>query len=242
MKNTSTSAAVFEGVRHGLGLPTVIIFATMAGFGSLAVETGFTALEAALATVLVWAMPGQVAMAELRQAGTETTVLLLAVSIASVRFLPMATSLMTVIGSGCGRGVRGWGLRMVLAHLMSANTWPLGMRSAERYEPRQRAIYYLALCLVCITAGCLGTIAGYHAATQLPERLIRVLLFINPIFLSIMLVGAGERSVLISVVLGAALGPPMHLLSSDYGILLAGLGGGSGGYVITRIARRWRSS
>ena len=92
-----------EGVRHGLAVPSIVVFATMLGYGSMAHANGFSAFEALLSTALVWAMPGQVAMADLRASGADLFVTLLAVSMASVRFFPMATIMVGTFRDEIGR-------------------------------------------------------------------------------------------------------------------------------------------
>ena len=60
---------VRKALVDSLSLPAFILFFTMMGFGSLMQNTGYHAEMAALATLLIWGLPGQLAMVELTGTG-----------------------------------------------------------------------------------------------------------------------------------------------------------------------------
>lgn len=220
--------AFYEGVRHGLAVPSIVVFATMLGFGSMAHANGFSAFEALLSTALIWAMPGQVAMADLRASGADLFVLLLAVSMASVRFFPMATILVGTFRSAAP----GLPKQVLLAHLMSASTWPMGMAAAQRMNVRSALAYYWPVGTLCITMGCIGTLAGYWLSADMPEVLRLTLVFLNVVFLSLLFALNRQRLVILAVVTGAVLGPPLHMLDPNYAVILTGLIGGTFAYLV----------
>lgn len=200
----------------------------MLGFGSLAHANGFSALEALLSTALVWAMPGQVAMADLKASGADLFVILLAVSMASVRFFPMATILVGTFRTEA----RHPATRMLLAHLMSASTWPMGMAAAQRMPAASALVYYWPVGALCITAGCIGTLAGYWLSADMPEIVRLTLVFLNVVFLALLFALNRDRLVILAVAAGAVLGPPLHALEPNYGVILTGLIGGTFAYAI----------
>src|SRR3546814_14091851 len=69
----------------------------MLGFGALANESGFFFLLSVTTTVLMWALPGQVAFAELYAAGASAFVIFLAVALANARFLPMTIATLPLL-------------------------------------------------------------------------------------------------------------------------------------------------
>lgn len=221
-------AAFFEGVRHGLAVPSIVVFATMLGFGSLAHANGFSALEAVLSTALVWAMPGQVAMADLKASGADLFVILLAVSMASVRFFPMATILVGTFRRVAGHPAK----RLLLAHLMSASTWPMGMAAAQRMPIDSAMAYYWPVGGLCITMGCIGTLAGYWLSADMPQVVRLTLVFLNVVFLALLFALNRDRLVILAVAAGAVLGPPLHALEPNYGVILTGLIGGTLAYAV----------
>lgn len=220
--------AFHEGIRHGLAVPSIVIFATMLGFGSLAHANGFSAFEALLSTALVWAMPGQVAMADLRASGADLFVTLLAVSMASVRFFPMATILVGTFRDTIKQPLK----RILLAHLMSASTWPMGMAATQRMSKPSALAYFWPVGGLCITMGCIGTLAGYWLSADMPPIARLTLVFLNVIFLSLLFALNRDRLVVLAVCAGAVIGPPLHNIEPDYGVILTGLIGGTLAYAI----------
>ena len=66
MKELETnSRAVLVGIRNAFGLPALLLFSAMTGFGSFAHEHGFSLYMSMLSTILIWGLPGQVVHVEL---------------------------------------------------------------------------------------------------------------------------------------------------------------------------------
>ena len=217
-----------EGVRHGLAVPSIVVFATMLGYGSMAHANGFSAFEALLSTALVWAMPGQVAMADLRASGADLFVTLLAVSMASVRFFPMATIMVGTFRDVAKHPLK----RILLVHLMSASTWPMAMAAAQRMSKASALAYYWPVGGLCITMGCIGTLTGYWLSADMPPFVRLTLVFLNVVFLSLLFALNRDRLVILAVCAGAVLGPPLHSIEPNYGVILTGLIGGTLAYII----------
>ena len=66
---SGNSEVMRKAVLDALSLPAFILFFTMMGFGSLARGAGFAPEMAALASLLIWGLPGQLAMVELTSTG-----------------------------------------------------------------------------------------------------------------------------------------------------------------------------
>jgi len=106
-----------DGLHDALGLPMVVLTGGMIGFGALAQESGFNVLEAVLATILIWALPGQIVLADMHAAGANTWAIVIAVSIANLRFLPMTIAVMPHLRGGLKH--QAW--QLALAQMLSAN-------------------------------------------------------------------------------------------------------------------------
>jgi len=87
-----TGEVMRKALYDAFSLPAFILLFTMMGFGSLARGAGFGAEMAALATVLIWGLPGQLAMVELTATGQGLVAIVCACSLANARFLPMVVS------------------------------------------------------------------------------------------------------------------------------------------------------
>ena len=66
------------------------------------------------------------------------------------------------------------------------------------------------------------------------------LLFLNVTFMALMIANTRDRTIAMAVVAGAVLGPLLHFASADYGILGAGLVGGTAAYLATRRRKQRR--
>jgi predicted branched-subunit amino acid permease len=236
MAATGIGAAVRRGLADGFGLPLIVIFGAMMGFGSVAASSGFGLGDSVLATLLVWAGPGQVVMADLRAAGADLLPLLLAVSMASVRFLPMTMMMMPVLRGG----FRARGLGALFAQLISINVWLFTMKARERFSGTALLAYFLAVSAACLTVGVAGTVIGHVMTAVFPPVVAVAVLFLNVTFMALMIANTRDRTIAVAVVAGAVLGPLLHFASADYGILGAGLVGGTAAYLATRRRKQRR--
>ena len=89
---TGNASVTRKALLDALSLPAFILFFTMMGFGSLARGAGFDAGMAAVASLLIWGLPGQLAMVELTRTGQGLVAIVFACSLANARFLPMVVS------------------------------------------------------------------------------------------------------------------------------------------------------
>ena len=224
---------IVKAIKDASGLPSIILLSSMTGFGSLAQESGFSLPQALAITLGVWGLPGQVALAELYAAGSEVIAILMAVSMANARFMPMAVSLMPLLREGMTRPA--W--LYALVQMMSINTWAAAMRQSGRLEPPHRRLYFVVFASVCVTAALTGTVAGFAATTTLDRPVALGLIFLSPLFFALLLSVSKDRAIALSLVVGAVCGPALHLLSEDWGVLLAGIIAGSIAFALSRTLR-----
>ena len=232
----TTTQAARRGVRDALGMPMVVLLASMTAFGSLAREGGLS-LELALAsTVGVWALPGQIVFVELYAAGGDVVALILAVSLANARFLPMAMSLLPMLRNGLVR--TGW--LYLYAHLLSAQSWAYCRRVFPGLPADARRPYFVAFAFSILIISLGGTALGYVLTGTLPRPLALSLVLVNPLFMLLLLADSRSRPVVLALIAGVALGPPMHLMAPNWGLLLTGIVAGSAGFAADRVlvARR----
>lgn len=231
--------AVGRAIRDALGMPTVVLLASMTAFGSLARESGLT-LEMALASTLgVFALPGQIVFVEMQAAGGEVVALILAVSFANARFLPMAISILPLLRVGLVRS--GW--LYLYAHMLSAQSWAYCRRVFPQLPAEGRRPYFLAFAISILTISLCGTALGFILTAALPRPLALGLVLVNPLFLLLLLVDSRSRPVIFALIGGIILGPTIHPLAPDWGLLATGLVAGTGGFVADRflLARRTAS-
>lgn len=231
-------AVLKRAVRDAIGLPSIVLLFSMTGWGSLARESGLSLDIALGATIGIWGLPGQIAMAELHAAGSELLAVVMAVSLANARFLPMAVSILPVLSAGLGR--RAW--LFLLVQLLSINTWAAGLRVGPSLPGAERRRYFVLFAAVCLSAALLGTTLGFFAAGWLPRPVALGLVFLNPVFFALLLADTRARATALALVIGAILGPILHLVSPDWGLMATGAVAGSAAFALSRaLAKRSRA-
>lgn len=215
-------------------MPALVLLASMIGYGSMAREAGLTLWTSVASTGLVWGLPGQIAMVELHALGAPIVAIVVAASAANARFLPMVLSVMPLFNEAPVR--RRW--RYVVAHFMSLNPWAAMMRDGRSMSPPYRTPYYAGFAGVCIGAALVGTAAGFLMAGALPRGVTLSLVFLNPVFFTLVFVNTRDRGQILAVLAGILAGPLFHLLSPEWGLVLTGAVAGAGAYLVDRRIRR----
>ena len=225
--------AVRKALLDSLSLPAFILLFTMMGYGSLAQGAGFDAGMAALGTILIWGLPGQLAMVELTATGQAYIAIVLACSLANARFMPMVVSFVPAMARS-----RASLPRLLLdAQLLSINSWAMCLREFPRIEPAWRHLYYLTFASSILTAAVIGTLLGYYGAVLLPAVLVLGLIFVSPLFFALVLSAVPGTAERLSLIAGCALLPLATYLLPSIDLLVTGLVGGSLGFFAGRIAR-----
>lgn len=217
-----------KALLDALSLPAFILFFTMMGFGSLARGAGFGADMAALASLLIWGLPGQLAMVELTRTGQGMVAIVFACSLANARFLPMVVAFMPTLAREQASLPR----MMLDAQLLSINSWAMCMREFPQVESRYRHRYYVTFASSILLSAIAGTLLGYHSAVLLPPALVLGLIFVSPLFFALVLSAVPGRPERISMLLGCITIPLAHSLWPSVDLLLTGVIGGSLGFVL----------
>lgn len=230
----SAARAFWGGVRAAVGLPATVLFASAAGFGSIARETGYPASLAVLSVFTVWGMPGQIAMVELFAVGASILPIAIAAAGANARFLPLTVSLLPFFKGGLKR----WEWAYLLAHMVSVNPWVELMRRAPTLPVEQRAPYFAGFALLCMMSGAVGVVLGFALAGVLARPLTLGLVYLSPVYFLMVFAGVRERGGIVAVLIGSAAGPLVHLASPEWGVPAAGVIGGTAAFLLDRKALR----
>ena len=224
-----------KALLDALSLPAFILLFTMMGFGSLARGAGFGAEMAAVASLLIWGLPGQLAMVELTATGQGFIAIVFACSLANARFLPMVVSFVPAMSRGRS-SIAGM---LLDAQLLSINSWAVCLREFPHIEPEFRHRYYVTFASSILAAAVMGTLLGYHGAVLLPAALVLGLIFVSPLFFALVLAAVPGRAERISMILGCVTIPIAHTVFPSVDLLIAGIVGGSLGFVIGKF---WKDS
>lgn len=223
-----------QGFIDGFSLPAFMVAASMVGYGALVQSAGLSLGLAIVSTVGIWGLPGQVAFIEYILLGAPVLSMLIAVSMANMRFLPMSLSLVPLF-----RGSEsGWRLRYLWVQVMSVNTWVGLLRKVPELTPDQRGPYYAGFATICMLCGVAGTAAGYLLADTLPFYVTVTMVFINPIYFAFVFAAMRARACMLALIAGAIVGPPLYLISPEWSLPFCGLIAGTIGYGSDRFMRR----
>jgi predicted branched-subunit amino acid permease len=216
--------AVRAGARAAALAPSLVLGASYVGFGSYVGAHGLGLDFALFNTLTAWALPGQLAATELYLAGSGLLAVALAVALANMRLAPMTVVMMPVVHLP---GRAAW-RTYAAAFFVAVTCWAMTMMTAPRLARADRLAWFMGCALMLWAASLLGTVVGFYAAELLPKPLTLALVFLNPLyFMLLFMQDLRDRARLYALVFGAALGVPAHLLSPEWGLLFAGLAGGT---------------
>lgn len=231
----SPSGALWFGVRVGLtSVFTFVIAFTYVGFGALAHDYGLSVGWAMLSTVLQWAGPAQVVLLTGLGAGTPLIEIAIAVSLSSVRLLPIVVALLPMVKPPHARP---WQLIMP-AHFMAVSVWVETMRHGPGLPREHRLMFCNACGATLLVIGTVFTALGYYLQSLLPAVFGAAAMFITPI--SFLTSSARNARLLLekaALALGLLIGPVLAFSHVEFDLLWTGMIGGTLAYGLHRVHR-----
>ncbi len=213
----------------------MVLGAGYLGFGALANGGEFPLWAALLSTVTIFALPGQLVMLEMSNAGSVPFMIVLTVALTAARFLPMTVALLPMLRPPGGHTWRIY----AAAHLLAMTGWAASMRRCPELPHEQRLSWFVGFALTNWVACIVSTAVGYGLAESLPPLVRQGLVFVGPLYFVLIL--TGETRTLHGVValaFGAIAGPLVYLAAPQWSVLLGGLIGGTLAWVLVRGKRR----
>jgi predicted branched-subunit amino acid permease len=220
-----------EGFRTAFGsVFFYVLLGNYLGIGALAHEYGFSAIWMVLCTLLIWAAPAQLIL--ISTLGTATLIeVAVAVSLSSVRFLPMVAALLPMLRSGPTRQ-RDLLLPM---HLTAISVWVEGLRLVSTRPRDERIGFYNGLGTGLMVAAVIASAGGFYLAASLPPLLNAALLFFTP--MAVLMVSARNSRTLLDGLafgLGLAVWPAVAALQIGLELMWTGLIAGTIAYLVHR--------
>jgi len=201
-----------------------VLGASYIGFGALVQGAGLDVWTGLFSTFTGWALPGQIVLIELYSLGGSLLVVAAAVAMTNARLLPMTVALMPYLRV---RGTPAWRY-YAASHFVAVTAWAAGMRVCPGLPPDQRLPYFAAFGVTLWSMCLVTTTLGFYLTGVLPGFVTLGLVFLNPIYFMLVFVAdARHRGRILALVVGALAGPPLHLVSPDWGLLATGVLAGS---------------
>jgi len=228
-------AAILSGARAAIGVPGLVLFASMTGFGGLVREAGLDLSIGLVMTGVIWALPSQVVLAGSIVGGASLFAAAAAVTLSAVRLMPMTAAIVPRLrGEGTSRRTLG-----ALSHFVAVTPWVIGMAELPRLPRAVRPVWFAALGATLTLSNLAATALGYWSAAALPGRLAAALVFLTPAYFLVSMAGAARTTTdRLALALGLAATPLAGVLGLGPDLIWGGLVGGTVAFLVGRRGRR----
>ena len=209
--------------------PAIALGCCFIAIGALLKNIGFNIQESIFSTMLIYALPGSLVMAESILIGASLFSIFIAVWFVNARLYPMAVSLFPLM---MDESQPKWKYYLS-CHFIAVSAWLIMKSNYETIEKKDRVDFWIGIGSATWSVAVLATILGFYLSDHLNKDMLMGLAILNPIYFTCMMVGAMKTiQVSFSVTLGAILGPVFYFISPEWSILLGGLIAGSLAYLI----------
>ena len=197
--------------------------------GALFKNLGFNIQESIFSTVLTYALPGSLVMAESMLIGASLLNIFLAVWFVNARLYPMAVSLFPLM---MHKSQPKWKYYFS-CHFIAVSAWLIMKSNYKKIPKEYRIDYWIGIGSATVSVSVVGTFIGFYFSEYMNKDMMIGLAILNPVYFLCMMVGASKTiQVTLSVLLGIILGPIIYLFSPEWSILLAGVIGGTIAYLV----------
>ena len=224
----------FKGFKSILSYdsPAIALGCCFIAIGALLKDLGFNIQESVFSTMLTYALPGSLVMAESLLIGSSLLNIFLAVWFVNARLYPMAVSLFPLM---MHKNQPKWKYYFS-CHFIAVSAWLIMKSNYEKIEKEHRIDFWIGIGSATWSVAVLGTILGFYFSGYLNKEMMIGLAVVNPIYFMCMMVGASKTlEITLSVVLGVTLGPIFYFFLPEWSILLGGVIGGTIAYFISEL-------
>ena len=204
--------------------PAIALGCCFVAIGALLKNLGFNIQESIFSTLLIYALPGSLVMAESLLVGASLLNIFLAVWLVNARLYPMTVSLMPLL---MHKSQPRWKYYLS-CHFIAVSAWLIMKSRYQSVEKKHRIDFWIGIGTATWSVAILGTLIGFLSADFLNKDMMIGLAIVNPVYFMCMMVGAMKTiQVSLSVILGAILGPLFFFISPEWSILYGGFSAGS---------------
>ncbi|MBD9372402.1 AzlC family ABC transporter permease [Rhizobium sp. ARZ01] len=223
-----------QGMRGLFSVPAIILMLSFVGFAAFTAEAGVPVGQVMFMTGIVWALPAKVILVGSMLSGANLAAAFIAVTLSSVRMMPMVASLIPELRS---RKTPTWVL-LVLSHFVAITAWVFAMERISAVPRDRRVAFFAGFGTTLTTVNILLVGVAYGLVTKFPPIVSGCLFFLTPVyFLTSICVSARHRVIYWALGTGLVLGVVFREIAPEFDILLAGLVGGT---IAWAGERQWR--
>ncbi|MBB4954051.1 putative branched-subunit amino acid permease [Agrobacterium vitis] len=226
------------GMRGLFSLPAIILMVSFIGFSAFAVESGIGRGEAMFMTAIVWALPAKMILIGMMSSGANLLACFLAVTLSSIRMMPMVASLVPEMRGG---KTPTW-ILLFLSHFVAITAWVYAMANLKNIPREGRVAFFAGFSLTLVAVNTVLVGVCYSLVTSFPPIVAGVLFFLTPVYFVASIWATGNHTVVkIAFIVGVISGPLLAIATPGFDILIAGIGGGTLAYAIDRYVIRARA-
>ncbi|RFZ86685.1 branched-chain amino acid ABC transporter permease [Shinella sp. WSJ-2] len=223
------------GMRGLFSLPAIILMLSFVGFAAFTAEAKIPVGQVMFMTGIVWALPAKVILVGSMLSGAHIATAFLAVTLSSVRMMPMVAALIPEIRTS---RTPTW-LLLIVSHFVAITAWVFAMEHVRDVPRSGRVAFFAGFGMTLTTVNILLVGLVYGAVSEFPPIVSGCLFFLTPVyFLASIWVSARHRVIYWALGIGLALGWLFAVIAPEYDILLAGIIGGTLAWWVERMLRR----
>ena len=212
------------GMRGLFSLPAIILMLSFVGFAAFTAEAKIPVGQVMFMTGMVWALPAKVILVGSMLSGAHIATAFLAVTLSSVRMMPMVAALIPEIRD---RRTPTW-LLLIISHFVAITAWVFAMEHVRDVPRSGRVAFFAGFGMTLTTVNILLVGLVYGAVSEFPPVVSGCLFFLTPVyFLTSIWISARHRVIYWALGVGLALGWLFAVIAPEYDILLAGIVGGT---------------
>ena len=209
-----------RGCRTALGIPGISLAASFFALGALFKNSGLNAMQSFLSTLIGFALPGQLVMAETLIVNGTLLNILIAVFLTNARLYPMTVNLVPVIR----QNNRPRWHYYFLAHFIAVTSWVYMLSNYNKINKENRFSFFLGLGVTLWVLSTIATVIGFYTAGIISKKVFVAIIFLNPIYFMCMIVSVlNKLHIILTVFLSIILAPILFLVTPDWSVLLAGV-------------------
>ena len=221
----------FQGLKSlkSFDSPAIALGESFIAIGALLKNIGFNIQQSILSTVLTYALPGQLVMAESFFIGASLVNIFLAVWLVNARLYPMTVSLMPLLKE---ESQPRWKYYLS-CHFLAVSSWLIMKDRIQTVDQKNRIDFWIGIGVGTWSTAIIATIIGYLLSDYLSKDMVIGLAIVNPVYFACMMVGAMKsKSISVAVILGAILGQTLFLAYPEWSVLIGGTAAGTIAFVV----------
>ena len=195
--------------------PAIALGCCFIAIGALLKNLGFNIQESIFSTMLTYALPGSLVMAESLLVGASLLNIFLAVWFVNARLYPMAVSLFPLM---MHKNQPKWKYYFS-CHFIAVSAWLIMKSNYKTVPKKQRIDFWIGIGSATWSVAVIGTFIGFYFSEYLNKDMMMGLAILNPVYFLCMMVGASKTiQITLSVLLGGIIGGTIAYLIGELNV------------------------